>query len=106
MINLRVLLVDDDPEIRDAVAAALKRDPFFIAHTCASGRRALTEAVAWRPDLLLLDAMLPDVDGPTMLARLHADRRTAPIRVVLMTAGRPPARAGALAGARGRRRDR
>lgn len=90
MINLHVLVVDDEAEIRDAVAAALKRDPFFIVQTCASGRQALMEAVAWRPDLLLLDAMLPDVDGPMVVARLRADQRTAPIPVVFMTAGGCP----------------
>jgi len=90
MINLHVLLVDDEAEIRDAVAAALTRDPFFIVHNCASGRQAHAQALARRPDLLLLEAMLPDMDGPTVLARLRADRRTAPIPVVFMTAGGGP----------------
>ena len=86
MINLHLLLVDDESDIRQTVEASLAPDPFFILRDCASGAEALAAAVAWRPDLILLDVMMTDMDGPTVLGRLRADRRTAPIPVVFFTA--------------------
>ena len=86
MINLYLLLVDDESDIRQTVAASLSLDPFFILRDCASGAETLAAAVAWRPDLILLDVMMTDMDGPTVLGRLRADRRTAPIPVVFFTA--------------------
>ena len=88
MINLHLLLVDDESDIRQTVAASLALDPFFILRDCASGAETLAAAVVWRPDFILLDVMMPDMDGPTVLGRLRADRRTAPIPVVFFTA--PP----------------
>jgi len=85
MLNLHVLLVDDESDIRAALAAALQRDPFFIVRPCACGADALRTAATWRPDLILLDAVMTDMDAPTVLARLRADQRTAPIPVVFMT---------------------
>jgi CheY-like chemotaxis protein len=86
MINLHVLLVDDETDVRQTVEASLASDPFFRVRDCASGVEALTAAVAWRPDLILLDVKMPDMDGATVLARLRADKRTAPIPVVFFTA--------------------
>ena len=86
MIHLHVLLVDDETEARQTVEAALALDAFFTVRDCACGAEALTAAVAWRPDLILLDVMMADMDGPTVLARLRADKRTAPIPVVFLTA--------------------
>ncbi len=86
MINLHLLLVDDESDIRQTVAASLALDPFFILRDCASGAETLAAAVVWRPDFILLDVMMPDMDGPTVLGRLRADRRTAPIPVVFFTA--------------------
>jgi CheY-like chemotaxis protein len=85
MIHLHVLLVDDDTDTRQTIEAALSRDPFFTVRDCASGAEALSAAVAWRPDLILLDVVMPDLDGPAVLARLRADKRTAPIPVVFLT---------------------
>lgn len=86
MIYLHVLLVGDDIEARRAVEAALALDPFFTLRVSADGAQAVKTAVAWRPDLILLDVMMPDVDGPAFVARLRADRRTAPVPVVFLTA--------------------
>src|SRR5271157_2176447 len=86
MINLHLLLVDDESDIRQTVEASLAPDPFFILRDCASGAEALAAAVTWRPDLILLDVMMPDIDGPTVLGRLRADRNTAPIPVVFFAA--------------------
>jgi CheY-like chemotaxis protein len=87
MIRLRVLVVDDDPAVREIVAMALEGDPIFILRGCGSSREALRTAVEWRPDLVLLDAMMPDMNGRKVLRRLRADEGTAPIPVVVMIAG-------------------
>ena len=84
MINVRLLIVDDDPGVRAGVAAALKDDPFFVSRACTGGRAALAGAIEWRPDLILLDEQMPGMNGTTVLKRLRADRRTAPISVVFM----------------------
>jgi len=86
MINLHVLFADDDADIRDVIALSLRQDPFFVARGCASGDEALDTAVEWRPDLTLLDVRMPEMDGPTVLAHLRADKRTAAIPVVFVTA--------------------
>jgi two-component system, OmpR family, response regulator len=86
MLNLHVLLADDDVDIRNIVAWSLERDPFFVVRRCASGGEALATALEWRPDLTLLDVRMPGMDGPSVLARLRADRHTAAIPVVFMTA--------------------
>jgi CheY-like chemotaxis protein len=88
MIHLHVLIVDDEMHARQTIEAALSLDPFFTVRDCASGAEALTAAIAWRPDLILLDVMMSDLDGPTVLARLRADKRSAPIPVVFLTARR------------------
>jgi CheY-like chemotaxis protein len=86
MINLHVLFADDDADVREVVTLSLERDPFFVVRGCASGGEALATAMEWRPDLTLLDVRMPGMDGPTVLARLRADRRTAAIPVVFVTA--------------------
>jgi CheY-like chemotaxis protein len=90
MINLHVLFADDEADTREIIGAALERDPFFVLRGCASGDEAFAAAVDWRPDLTLLDVMMPKMDGPTVLARLRADKRTAPIPVVFVTARAHP----------------
>ena len=60
--TIRVLVVDDEPSITDAVATALGYEGFAVA-TAASGREALESIRRWDPDLVVLDVMLPDVDG-------------------------------------------
>ncbi len=91
MIHLHVLLVDDETDTRQAVEAALSLDPFFTVRDCASGAEALTAAIAWRPDLILLDVVMAELDGPAVVARLRADKRTAPIPVLFLTACRDAA---------------
>jgi CheY-like chemotaxis protein len=86
MINLRTLSVDDEPDIREIIDIALGLDPLFVVRECPSGREALRDAAEWRPDLILLDVMMPVMDGLTTLAELRADPHTAMIPVVFMTA--------------------
>jgi CheY-like chemotaxis protein len=86
MTALRVLHVDDDADIREVVAVSLGLDPDFVTRSCASGQEALAVAPEWSPDLILLDVMMPGMDGPATLALLSKNARTARIPVVFMTA--------------------
>jgi CheY-like chemotaxis protein len=86
MTALRVLHVDDEPDIREVVEISLGLDPDFTMRSCASGDEALAVAVEWPPDIILLDVMMPAMDGPTTLARLRDNAQTAGIPVVFMTA--------------------
>ncbi|SHE41386.1 Response regulator receiver domain-containing protein [Modicisalibacter ilicicola DSM 19980] len=87
----RVLHVEDDPSIREVVSVALGVVGELEVMSCASGHEALDQAVAWCPDLMLLDVMMPELDGPALLARLRDDPRTDRIPVVFMTARVQPA---------------
>ena len=71
MSSLRVLHVDDEPDIREVVEMSLGLDPDFSIKSCASGADALSASDAWPPDLILLDVMMPAMDGPTTLKHLR-----------------------------------
>jgi CheY-like chemotaxis protein/HPt (histidine-containing phosphotransfer) domain-containing protein len=86
MTALRVLHVDDEPDIREVVEFSLRLDPDLVTRSCASGEEALTVADAWTPDIVLLDVMMPVMDGAATLVRLRENPRTADIPVVFMTA--------------------
>jgi CheY-like chemotaxis protein len=90
MSAVRVLHVDDEPDIREIVQLSLGLDPDLMVKSCSSGGDALTEAAAWSPDLILLDVMMPIMDGPTTLGRLRQSPSTAGIPVVFMTARAQP----------------
>ena len=86
MTSLRILHVDDEPDIREVVELSLGLDPAFSVRSVDSGRAALAAVAEWTPDLILCDVMMPVMDGPTTLARLRAQPGTARIPVVFMTA--------------------
>jgi CheY-like chemotaxis protein len=86
MTEIRILLVDDEPDIREVVDVSLGLDREFRTRACASGADALVTAVEWAPSLILLDVMMPLMDGPTTLANLRKNPRTANIPVVFLTA--------------------
>lgn len=86
MSSLRVLHVDDEPDIREVVEMSLSLDPEFSIRSCASGADALNATAVWPPDLILLDVMMPVMDGPTTLQRLRERQSTMNTPVVFMTA--------------------
>ena len=86
MGRIRILHVDDEPDIRKVVQLSLGLDPDFSVRSCASGRDALAATADWSPDLVLLDVMMPDMDGPTTLARLRERPATIKVPIVFMTA--------------------
>jgi two-component system OmpR family response regulator len=83
----RVLVVDDEPNIRDLVEVALRFHGFAVT-TAASGRDALAGAREDRPQLIVLDVMLPDIDGFEVCRRLRADGDDTP--VIFLTARDAP----------------
>jgi CheY-like chemotaxis protein len=86
MTDIRILLVDDEPDIREVVDVSLGLDRDLTTRACASGADALVTAAEWSPSLILLDVMMPLMDGPTTLANLRKNPRTAHIPVVFLTA--------------------
>jgi CheY-like chemotaxis protein len=86
MSALRILHIDDEPDIRELVDISLGLDSEFAVKSCASGAGALTVAAEWSPDLILMDVMMPVMDGPQTLGRLREIAATANIPVVFMTA--------------------
>jgi len=79
----RVLVVDDDPTVAEVVVAYLQRDGFDAAHV-ADGLAALALADSAPPDLVVLDVMLPGIDGLEVCRRLRMSRPDLP--VVMLTA--------------------
>jgi DNA-binding response OmpR family regulator len=78
----RILVVDDDPTVSEVVALYLARDGYTV-ETVADGRTALDRALAEPPDLVVLDLMLPGIDGLEVCRRLRA---LAPVPIVILTA--------------------
>jgi CheY-like chemotaxis protein len=86
MNPIRILHVDDEPDIRDIVDMSLNLNPDFRVRACGSGAEAIQAATEWSPDVILLDVMMPRMDGPTTLAKLRKNPRTCEIPVLFMTA--------------------
>ena len=77
-VEARVLVVDDEPYITDLIAAALRYEGFHV-DVAGDGRSALASAAAGRHDLVILDVMLPDLDGLEVCRRLRADGESMPV---------------------------
>jgi two-component system, OmpR family, response regulator len=85
-----VLYVDDEPDIRQIVLLTLSLTKGLMVHIGESGEQALELARELEPDLLLLDVMMPGLDGPATLKRMREDPATAHIPVIFMTAKAMP----------------
>lgn len=82
-----ILYVEDDPDIHAVAHIALEAVGGFTLHGCNSGRKAIEAMAAGFPaDVMLLDVMMPEMDGPTTLARLRELPVAASIPVIFMTA--------------------
>ena len=82
----RVLLVEDNPDIRTIVKAALEMVGGLEVRACASGAEAFKALEEFNPQLALLDVMMPDMDGPGVLAGLRVLPAGANLPVVFLTA--------------------
>jgi len=82
----RILFVEDDPDIQTVAKMALEALGGFTVLACSSGAEALAEVGGFAPDLVLLDVMMPGMDGPTMLIALRQMPAGRAVPVVFMTA--------------------
>lgn len=85
-VVIRVLYVDDEPDIREIALLALSLDPEFEVRSAASGLDALRIVSQWYPDIILLDVMMPGLDGPGTLVKLRDEAATSSMPVVFITA--------------------
>ena len=82
----KILYVEDEPDIQMIARVALENVGGFELCVCSSGTEALEKASAFAPDLLLLDVMMPGMDGPTTLAELRKIPALSNTPVMFMTA--------------------
>ena len=82
----RVMCVEDDPDIRAIAEIALQDVGGFTAVLCESGSRALEVAPGFGPELVLLDVMMPGLDGPATLQALRRQPGMSAVPVIFMTA--------------------
>ena len=83
----RILIVDDEPAVADLIEAVLREEGYIVA-VARDGDQGLARARDWAPDLILMDVMLPGVDGGTAIRMLKAESATAAIPIIAMSAGR------------------
>ena len=83
---MKVLIVDDEPDIRRIAKLGLARVGKMDVVEATNGNEALARAKEDHPDAVLLDVMMPGLDGPSTLARLREDPATSAIPVVFLTA--------------------
>ena len=86
----RILYVEDDPDIQAIAVMVLETIHGFTLEVCSSGNEAVQKAEAFNPDLILLDVMMPNMDGPETLERLREFPTLAVSPVVFMTAQGQP----------------
>lgn len=82
----RILMVEDEPDIQTVARLALETVGGFTVAACDSGEQALAMAPAFGPDLILLDVMMPGMDGPSTLTALRRIPALQSVPVVFMTA--------------------
>ena len=87
---IRILCVEDEPDIRTVAKVALEVVGGYAVEVCGGGTEALEVAPLFKPDLVLRDVMMPDIDGPSTLAVLRAVPGFAETPVVFMTAKAMP----------------
>ncbi len=82
----RILYVEDEPDIQMVAKLALESIGGFTVQECSSGDEALKHAPEFKPQLILLDVMMPGMDGPTTFQHLREIPQTAKTPIIFMTA--------------------
>jgi CheY-like chemotaxis protein len=85
-VKRRILVVDDDDAAREAAVQSLQMMAGWDVVEAYCGAQAIESATQHQPDAILLDVMMPAMDGPAMLAKLRSTRATSHIPIVLLTA--------------------
>ena len=83
----RILIVDDEASVADLIEAVLVSEGYTVA-IARDGIQGILLARDWKPDLVLMDVMLPGIDGTTAIRRLKSDPETSDLPIVAMSAGR------------------
>ncbi|MEX2284934.1 MAG: response regulator [Gemmatimonadota bacterium] len=86
MANRTVLIIEDEDSVREVAQMSLELMSGWTVLTAASGGDGIAKALTSQPDLILLDVMMPEMDGPTTYRHLQDDARTSRIPVILLTA--------------------
>ena len=86
----RILLVEDDVDIQVITKMALETGGGFTVQVCSSGRDAIEKAPVFKPDIILLDVMMPQMDGPTVLKELCEIPEVKSVPVIFLTARSQP----------------
>ena len=86
----RILIVDDDPNVALLMRLTLSRDGGFDLQTASNGEEAIEKVHVYHPDLMLLDLMMPGIDGMEVCRRIKADDKVSGISIIMVTARREP----------------
>lgn len=86
MLPKRILLIDDEDDIREVAQLAFETAGGFDVDTAHGGRAGLEKARAHPPDVILLDVMMPELDGPHTFALLRESAETRDVPVIFLTA--------------------
>jgi two-component system, OmpR family, alkaline phosphatase synthesis response regulator PhoP len=84
----KVLVVDDEPEMLNLIHFTLQQAGYDVS-TCDTGRHAWNAIIETKPDLLLLDVMLPGIDGYSLQIKISQDDATKDIPIIVLTALEP-----------------
>ncbi len=90
-MSKRVLIIDDEQGIRETTQVCLEITGDWEVFTASSGKEGLILAASEKPDVILLDVMMPDMDGLTTLKKIQSDLEIQHIPVVFLTAKAQPA---------------
>ncbi|MCW8398542.1 response regulator [Legionella sp. PATHC038] len=82
----KILYAEDEEDIRAIAQIALEDIGGFTVRYCSNGKKILEEAIEYIPDLLLLDVMMPEMDGPTTLREIRKNPNFIKIPAIFMTA--------------------
>jgi CheY-like chemotaxis protein len=85
-MSQRILIIDNEPAIQEVVQICLETVAGWQVIAASSGQEGLVKAAAEQPDAILLDVMMPDMDGPTTFQKLQENTATRDIPVILLTA--------------------
>ena len=86
MVAKRILVIDDEDDIREVAQLSLEMVGGWEVLTAGSGSEGIDKAEAEQPDAILLDVMMPDMDGPTTYAKMQLKSKTQKIPVIFLTA--------------------
>lgn len=86
-LNKKILFVDDEDDIREVVQIRLESNGYQVV-TAASGDEALNKVASEHPDLMILDVMMPGMDGLAVLKKLRKEETSTKLPVILLTAKR------------------